>query len=161
MVPRTHWNSGLAGCKCKHPKAETFEGKDRTNLNILFGVGDFEKYCRDWRTWRLYKVTGQDFFFVSTVLLSTIILLFLLSSSVSLSYINMDVPMRKCLGKHSCMSSPFFIAILNGTCYLRWWCACWQLCGDVPARKQLNYIHTMSYIFGVHFSYSLKFVRVI
>ena len=24
---------------------------------------DFERDCREWRTWRLYKVTGQDFFF--------------------------------------------------------------------------------------------------
>ena len=44
--------------------------------------------------------------------------------------------MRKCLRKHSCMSSPFSIAILNGTCSLR---APILLCGDVPAIKQLNY----------------------
>ena len=24
---------------------------------------DFETDCREWRTWRLYKVAGQDFFF--------------------------------------------------------------------------------------------------
>ena len=29
------------------------------------------------------------------------------------------VPMRECLGKHSCMSSPFLIAILNGTFFFR------------------------------------------
>ena len=55
--------------------------------------------------------------FVSTVLLSTLIL-FLLSSSVSLSNFYLAVPMRGCLGKHSCMSSPFPIAILNATCSL-------------------------------------------
>ena len=38
------------------------------------------------------------------------------SSSVSSSYFILAVPMRECLGKHSCMSSPFPIAILNGTC---------------------------------------------
>ena len=40
----------------------------------------------------------------------------LTSSSVSLSYFVLAVPMRECLGKHSCMSSQFPIAILNGTC---------------------------------------------
>ena len=39
----------------------------------------------------------------------------LTSSSVSLSYFILAVPIRKFLGKHSCMSSPFPIAILNGT----------------------------------------------
>ena len=43
--------------------------------------------------------------------------LFLPSSSVSLSYFVLAVPMRECLGKHSCMSSPFPTAILNGTCF--------------------------------------------
>ena len=41
--------------------------------------------------------------------------LFLPSSSVSLSYFVLAVPMRECLGKHLCMSSPCSIAILNGT----------------------------------------------
>ena len=45
--------------------------------------------------------------------------LFLSSSSVSLSYFILAVPMRECLGKHSCMSSPFPIAILNGTFFFR------------------------------------------
>ena len=40
--------------------------------------------------------------------------------------------MRGCLGKHSCMSSPFPIAILNGTCSLR---ALRLFCGDVHAIK--------------------------
>ena len=71
-------------------------------------------------------------FFVSAILLSTFILLFLLSSSVSLSYLYLAVPMRGCWGKHSCMSSPFPIAILNGTCSLR---ALILFCGDVPAIK--------------------------
>ena len=42
-------------------------------------------------------------------------LIFLLSSSLSLSYFILVVAMCKCLGKHSCMSSLFPIAILNGT----------------------------------------------
>ena len=83
----------------------------------------------------LDKVTGQDFFFVSAVLFSTIILLFLLSSAVSLTYFNLAVPMRKCLEKYLSMSSPFSTAILNGTCSLR---APILFCGDVPAIKQLN-----------------------
>ena len=41
-----------------------------------------------------------------------------MSSSVSLSYFILAVPMRECLGKYSCMSSPFPIAILNGTSIL-------------------------------------------
>ena len=32
-----------------------------------------------------------------------------------LSYLSLAVPMRNCFGKHSCMSSLFPIAILNGT----------------------------------------------
>ena len=36
-------------------------------------------------------------------------------SSVSLSYFILAVPMRECLGKHSCMNSPFPIAMPNGT----------------------------------------------
>ena len=53
--------------------------------------------------------------FVPALLLSILALLFLPSSSVSLSSFVLAVPMRECLGKHSCMSSPFPIAILNGT----------------------------------------------
>ena len=55
------------------------------------------------------------FLFVPAVLFSILTLLFCPSSSVSLSYFILAVPMRECLGKHSCMSSPFPIAILNGT----------------------------------------------
>ena len=62
----------------------------------------------------------RDFFvFVPALLLSTLCPLFLSSSSVSLSYFILAVPMRECLGKHSCMSSPFLIAILNGTLFFR------------------------------------------
>ena len=80
---------------------------------------------------RLYKVTGQDFF------LSCPRCFFphLFSSyffPVSLSNFYLAVPMRGCLGKHSCMSSPFPIAILNGTCSLR---ALILFCGDMPAIK--------------------------
>ena len=58
-------------------------------------------------------------FFVPALLLSTLTPFFLPSSSVSLSYFILAVPMRECLGKHSCMSSPFPIAILNGTFFVR------------------------------------------
>ena len=40
-----------------------------------------------------------------------------LSSSLSLSYFLLAIPMRKCLGKHLCMSSSFHIVILNDTCF--------------------------------------------
>ena len=91
--------------------------------------------------------------FVSAVLLSTFILLFYPSSSVSLSNFYLAVPMRGCLGKHSCMSSPFPIAILNGTCFLR---ALIPFCGDVPAikaklNKQTNLFRvTLSYFSNSH-----------
>ena len=57
------------------------------------------------------------FFFVPALLLSILTPLSLPSSSVSLSYFILAVPFRKCLGKHSCMSSKFDIAVLNGTCF--------------------------------------------
>ena len=41
------------------------------------------------------------------------------SSSVSLSYFFLAVPMRECLGKYMCMNSTFPIAILNGTFFSR------------------------------------------
>ena len=43
--------------------------------------------------------------------------LFLPSFSVSLSYFIFAVPLRECLGKHSCMSFTFSVAILNSTCF--------------------------------------------
>ena len=77
------------------------------------------------------KVTWQDYFFVSAVLLSTVILLFILSSSVSLSYLNFAAPMRKCnmFGKTLMHAFPI---ILNGTCSLR---VPILFCGDVSAIK--------------------------
>ena len=59
------------------------------------------------------------FFFVPALLFSILAPLFLPPSSVSLSYFILAVPMRKRLGKHSCMSSLFPIAILNGTFFFR------------------------------------------
>ena len=56
-------------------------------------------------------------FLVNVLLLSMLTHLFL-SSSLSLSYLILAVPMRKCLGKHSCMSSSF-PTILNGTSFFR------------------------------------------
>ena len=53
--------------------------------------------------------------FVPAVLFSILTPLFCPSSSVSLSYFILAVAILECLGKHSCMSSPFPIAILNGT----------------------------------------------
>ena len=58
-------------------------------------------------------------FFVPALLLSTLTPLFLPSSSVSLSYFILAVFMRECLGKHSCTSSPFPIAMLNGILFFR------------------------------------------
>ena len=54
-------------------------------------------------------------YFVSSLRISILTPLCLLSSSATLSYFIHVVLMRECLGKHSCMSSPFPIATLNGT----------------------------------------------
>ena len=51
--------------------------------------------------------------------LSILMPLFLTSLSVSLSYFILAVPMSVCLGKHSCMSFAFPIAMLNGTFFLK------------------------------------------
>ena len=70
-------------------------------INIIFGLGSV-------------RPSGL-LSFVPALLLSILSNLFLPSSSVSLSYFIIAVPMRECLGKHSCMSFIFPIAILNGT----------------------------------------------
>ena len=54
-------------------------------------------------------------FFIPDSRLFKLTPLFLPYFSVSLSYYILAGPMRECLGKHSCMSSPFSIAILNDT----------------------------------------------
>ena len=59
----------------------------------------------------------QHFFLVPALLLSLLVPLYLRSLSVSVSYFILAVPMHECLGKHSCMSSTFLIAILNSTCF--------------------------------------------
>ena len=61
-------------------------------------------------------------FFVPALLFSILTPLFLPPSSLlrpSLSYLILAVPMRKCLVKHFCMSSPFPVAILNGAFFFR------------------------------------------
>ena len=58
-------------------------------------------------------------FFVPALLLSILSPLFLPSSSDSLSYFILAVPMRECLGNHWSMSSSFPKAILNCTCFFR------------------------------------------
>ena len=57
----------------------------------------------------------MTYFFVPALLFSILTPLFSPPSTVSSSYFILAVPMRKCLGKHSCMSSTFPIAILNCT----------------------------------------------
>ena len=52
---------------------------------------------------------------VPALLLSMLAPIFLLSSSVSLSYFILAVTMRECFGNHSFISSPFPISILNET----------------------------------------------
>ena len=59
---------------------------------------------------------GPSGFFVPA-LLKILAPLFLPPSSVSLSCFILAVPMRECSGKHSCTSSTFPIAMLNGTLF--------------------------------------------
>ena len=60
-------------------------------------------------------------FFATALLFSILTPLVLPPSSVSLSYFILAVPMRKCLGKHSCMSYPFPIAILKVPHFFALW----------------------------------------
>ena len=62
---------------------------------------------------RLWQAVGV-YFFALALLNSILTPLFLPFSPVSLSYFILAVPMRECLGKHSCMSFQVPIA-LNGT----------------------------------------------
>ena len=57
--------------------------------------------------------------FVPALLLSALTPPFLPPSSVSSSYLILAIPMRECLGKHSCTSSPIPVAMLNGTFFFR------------------------------------------
>ena len=70
-------------------------------INIVFGLGS------DRLSGLVSFAIALPFFMLAP--------LFLPSSSVSLSYFIFAVPMLDCLGKHSCKSSSFPIAILNGT----------------------------------------------
>ena len=68
---------------------------------------------------RPYLQLGHwDIFFMLFTVLSTFTISFSPSSSFSMSYFILAIPMHMCLRKHSCMSSTFPIAILNGTCSL-------------------------------------------
>ena len=62
-----------------------------------------------------YRQAVGTSFFLPAVLLSIFTLIFSPSSFLSMSYYIFAVLMRKCFEKHSSMSSPFTIAILNGT----------------------------------------------
>ena len=66
---------------------------------------------------RMIWAVGTSFSFVLALLLCILTPLFLLTSSGSLSYFILAVPMRECLGKHSCTNSTVPIAKLNGTCF--------------------------------------------
>ena len=75
--------------------------------------------------------------FVPAVLFSILTPLYCVSSSVSLSYFILAVPLRECLGKHSCMSSPFPIAILMVLPHFSLWCKRIQTC---PAYTIIGFV---------------------
>ena len=62
-----------------------------------------------------YSLRRWDLFYLWFPLLSILTPSFFHSSSVSLSYFILAVPMGVCFGKYSCMSFPYPIALLNGT----------------------------------------------
>ena len=73
-------------------------------INIVFCLGSDRPSCPLFRARLTFSIFKP---------------LFLTTSSVSLSYFILAVPIRECLGKHSCASFSFPIAILNGTCIYR------------------------------------------
>ena len=60
---------------------------------------------------------GTSFFLASCTFIFT--LLFLMFSSIYLSYFILALPMRKCSGKHFCMSFTFPMAMLNAPLLFR------------------------------------------
>ena len=62
-------------------------------------------YCTELLLLELLLLLLTLFSVVPTLLLSILASLFLPSSSVTLSYLILAVPMRECLGKRSCMNS--------------------------------------------------------
>ena len=82
------------------------------------------------------RPSGILFFFVPSLLLSIPTPLFL-PSSVFLFYFILALLMRECLGKHSCMSSKFPVAILNGTSFFR---QCNYKCTFFIRSKKLKYL---------------------
>ena len=92
---------------------------------IVSRIHSNDQSLRDGLSWVTY-VTGRYkvtlniiYFFRVRCTSSRFILLVLAFSSISLSYFNLAVPMHKCSRGHSCMTNVFFIALLNGTCSLR------------------------------------------
>ena len=67
--------------------------------------------------WSELELGRRDLFFRGRLLYKRTSL-FLHYFSVSLSYFIVAVPMPGCLGKHSCVSSTFPIAILTGTSFI-------------------------------------------
>ena len=77
----------------------------------------FREQRLHWKMGLSYSLGLWDFhFFVPALFLSMLMHLFLYSS-LSQSFFILAVPMCKCLGKCSCMSSSFPIVILNDTCF--------------------------------------------
>ena len=105
------------GC-WKHTTAfhKSFETTDTRHSNTLDNTDVMEigrKFSKqrtvDFRNWG-----GSGMFPESRVTIHILMPLFIHSSSVSMCYFILDVSMLECLGKYSCMSFPFPIAILNG-----------------------------------------------
>ena len=100
-------------------------------LNFIVLFPFLIKYCHI-----LFIRPSGLLLFVSAVLFSILMPLFCVSSSVSLSYFILSVLMRKCLGKHSCMSSSFPIVILNDTSFFP--TVQLQVHNENPARYRRN-----------------------
>ena len=86
-------------------------------LNIMFSISIYFGICSQSKTFFCFPFyiyllfVCKNWFFAVQIQYTTDIIYF-----ISLSFIIPGVPMRGCLGRHSCVSSLFIIAIPNDTC---------------------------------------------
>ena len=99
---------------------------------VVMPAPDFETDCSEWQTWRLYKVTGQDFFFrvggTSFHIYSHLLTFFLCFIVLFLSCCSH----ARVFGKTLLHEFPIFYShtewnlLSSGTNTLLWWRACYQ-----------------------------------
>ena len=90
------------------------DGKCRLVRQFIHCYGA-QRSREDGRPELLFRASGLLFFFCAHI--TSFHTDSFLITCVSLSYFILAVDMLECLGKHSCMSCIFSIAILNGNCF--------------------------------------------